>query len=203
MGEMGLAAIYPKPKLSKAGQGAEHKIYPYRLRGQRIDSINQVWSTDITFVPMPKGYVYLMAIMDWYSRYVLEWELSVTMDSEFCLEALSRALQKAQPQIFNSDQGSQFTSHSFTGRLLEKGITISMDGRGRCFDNIWLERLWRSVKHAEVYLKNYGCVDEAMVGLGNYFDKYNHYRPHQSLDYFTPAQVYKGNLKLEQAVILP
>lgn len=161
MGEMGLAAIYPKPKLSKAGQGAEHKIYPYRLHGQRIDSINQVWSTDITFVPMPKGYVYLMAIMDWYSRYVLEWELSVTMDSEFCLEALARALQKAQPQIFNSDQGSQFTSHSFTGRLLEKGITISMDGRGRCFDNIWLERLWRSVKHEGAPVK--GLKDSEFV----------------------------------------
>jgi putative transposase len=203
MGEMGLAAIYPKPKLSKPGQGTEHKIYPYRLRGQRIDSINQVWSTDITFVPMPKGYVYLMAIMDWYSRYVLAWELSVTMETEFCLEALNRALQKAQPQIFNSDQGSQFTSLAFTGRLLEKGITISMDGRGRCFDNIWLERLWRSVKQEEVYLKNYGCVDEALVGLSDYFDKYNHYRPHQSLAYFTPAQVYFDNLMLEQAVILP
>jgi putative transposase len=203
MHQMGLAAIYPKPKLSKPGQGEEHKIYPYLLRGQRIDGINVVWSTDITFIPMPKGYVYLIAIMDWYSRYVLEWEVSVTMETEFCLEALSRALRKAQPHIFNSDQGSQFTSRAFTGLLLEKGITISMDGRGRCFDNIWLERLWRSVKHEEVYLRNYGCVDEAVVGLGNYFDKYNHYRPHQSLDYFTPAQVYFDNLKIQQAVILP
>jgi putative transposase len=203
MHEMGLVAIYPKPKLSKPGQGAQHRIYPYVLRGRRIDSINQVWSTDITFIPMPKGYVYLVAIMDWYSRYVLAWELSVTMETEFCLEALNRALRQAQPQIFNTDQGSQFTSLAFTGRLLAQGITISMDGRGRCFDNIWLERLWRSVKHEEVYLKNYGSVEEALVGLGHYFDKYNHHRPHQSLDYFNPAQVYFDNLKLEQAVILP
>ena len=127
---------------------------------------------------------------------MLAWELSVTMDTEFCLEALNRALQKAKAQVFNSDQGSQFISLAFISGLLEKGITISMDGRGRCFDNIWLERLWRSVKHEEVYLKNYGCVGEALVGLGNYFDKYNHYRPHQSLDYFTPAQVYEGNESL-------
>jgi putative transposase len=182
MHEMGLAAIYPKPKLSKPGQGVEHRIYPYLLRGRQIDATNQVWSTDITFVPMPKGYVYLVAIMDWYSRYVLAWELSVTMETEFCLEALSRALQKAQPEIFNTDQDSQFTSLAFTGWLLEKGIRISMDGRGRCFDNIWLERRWRSVKQEEVYLKNYGSVEEALFGPGNYFDKYNHYRPHQSLD---------------------
>ena len=133
MGEMGLAAIYPKPKLSRPGRGEEHKIYPYLLHGQHIDAINVVWSTDITFIPMPKGYVYLIAIMDWYRPYVLEWEVSVTMETELCLEALSRALQKAQPKIFNSDQGSQFTSHAFTGLLLEKGITISTGWPGPLF----------------------------------------------------------------------
>ncbi len=167
MGEMGLAAIYAKPKLSRPGQGEEHKIYPYLLRGQRIDAINQVWSTDITFIPMPKGYVYLIAIMDWYSRYVLAWEVSVTMETEFCLEALSRALQKAQPQIFNSDQGSQFTSRAFTGLLLEKGITISMDGRGRCFDNIWLERLWRSVKQEGAPVKGLNASEIVCSNLAS------------------------------------
>lgn len=200
---MGLQAIYSKPNLSKPGSGAEQRIYPYLLRGRRIDAIDQVWSTDITFGPMPKGFLYLTAVMDWYSRYVLSWEISVTMETEFCLEALERSLGISQPQIFNTDQGSQFTSLAFRGRLLKQGITISMDGKGGCFDNIWLERLWKSVKYEEIYLKNYGSVDEALVGLARYFDKYNHQRPHQALDYHTPAQIYFDKIKLEQAVILP
>lgn len=190
---MGLEIIYPKPNLSRPGQGSGHRLYPYLLRDVAIERVNQVWSTDITFLPMPKGFLYLVAIMDWYSRYVLSWEISVTVEVEFCLDALERALRTNKPEIFNTDQGSQFTSSAFTGRLETAGIRISMDGKGRALDNIWVERLWRSVKYEDYYLKVYSTVDEVLVGLGEYFDFYNHRRPHQSLGYRTPASVYFNN----------
>ncbi len=187
---MGIEAIYPKKRLSQAGEN--HKIYPYLLRGVEIKKVNQVWSTDITYIPMKGGFVYLVAIMDWYSRYVLAWEISTTLEVHFCLEALERALEQGKPEIFNTDQGSQFTSKEFTGRL-EKGlIQISMDGRGRVFDNIFIERLWRSVKYEEVYLNEYETVRETKGGIGKYFGFYNEERPHQALEYKTPACIYKG-----------
>ena len=186
---MGLEAVYPKPKLSQPGEG--HKIYPYLLRDVPVDHVNQVWSTDITYIRMAQGFCYLVAVMDWHSRFVLSWSLSLTMEMEFCLEALASALRRARPEIFNSDQGSQFTSERFTGELERRGITISMDGRGRCFDNIFIERLWRSLKYEEVYLKDYQRVNEARSGIEQWFEFYNHRRPHQSLGYRTPAAVYK------------
>lgn len=186
---MGLEAVYPKPKLSQPGEG--HKIYPYLLKDVVVDRVNQVWSTDITYIRMAQGFCYLVAVMDWYSRFVLSWSLSLTMEMEFCLEALASALRRARPEIFNSDQGSQFTSERFTGELAHRGITISMDGRGRCFDNIFIERLWRSLKYEEVYLKDYQLVSEARGGIERWFEFYNHRRPHQSLGYRTPAAVYK------------
>jgi putative transposase len=185
---MGLEAVYPKPPVSRAA--AEHRIYPYLLKDVVIASADQVWSADITYIRLRQGFVYLVAIMDWYSRYVLAWEVSVTLDSSFCLSALERALRMTQPTIFNTDQGSQFTSQAFTGRLLADGIHISMDGRGRAFDNIFVERLWRSVKYEEVYLKDYRDVPDSITGLGGYFEFYNHERLHQALDYRTPAVVY-------------
>jgi len=187
---MGLEAIYPKPRLSLAGQG--HRKYPYLLKGLKIESPNQVWSTDITYIRMSPGFMYLVAIMDWFSRYVLSWEVSNTLEAPFCLGALERALERVQPEIFNSDQGVQFTSEDFTGRLESKGIRISRDGRGRFFDNIFVERLWRSVKYEEVYLKEYRDAREATEGLGRYFEFYNDERFHQALDYKTPAAVYFG-----------
>ena len=188
---MGLEAIYPKPNLSKPAPG--HKIYPYLLRGLAITRPNQVWSTDITYIRLAQGFVYLAAIMDWFSRYVLAWNVSVTLDSVFCLEALDQALRRyRKPDIFNSDQGSQFTSLDFTGRLNTEGIRISMDGRGRALDNIFIERLWRSVKYEEVYLHDYTTVPVAVEGLGNYFGFYNTERPHQSLDNRTPWEVYEA-----------
>ncbi len=186
---MGLEAIYPKPKLSQPGDG--HKIYPYLLRDVSIERIDQVWSTDITYIRLAQGFCYLVAVMDWHSRFVLSWSLSVTMEMEFCLEALASALRRARPEIFNSDQGSQFTSERFTGELERRGISISMDGRGRCFDNIFIERLWRSLKHEEVYLKDYRQVSEARRSIEQWFEFYNHSRPHQSLGYRTPGAVYK------------
>lgn len=191
--KMGLEAIYPKPRLSQKASGAQ--IYPYLLRDVQIKGIDQVWSTDITYVRLVGGFIYLMAILDWYSRYVLEWEVSVTLDGSFCLAALERALMRGQPEIFNTDQGSQFTSQSFTGRLLASGIQISMDGRGRALDNIFVERLWRSVKYEEVYLKEYRTVGEAKHGLRNYFEFYNRERLHQSLGYKTPEAVYRQGQK--------
>jgi putative transposase len=185
---MGLETIYQKPRLSLPD--AQHKIYPYLLRGVKIQRPNQVWSTDITYVRLRAGYVYLVAIMDWFSRYVLSWELSVTLDAGFCVAALGWALRTAQPDIFNSDQGSQFTSEPFTGLLLAHDIQISMDGRGRAMDNIFVERLWRTVKYEEVYLKDYESVQEAVESLRTYFVFYNHERIHQSLGYQTPAAVY-------------
>jgi len=190
--QMGLEAVYPKPRLSRPG-GPEHRIWPYLLRGVAIERPNQVWAADITYIRLWRGFVYLVAVMDWYSRYVLSWALSTTLDSWFCIEALRRALSRAHPEIFNTDQGSQFTSAGFTDILREAGVAISMDGRGRVFDNIFVERLWRSVKYEDVYLKDYGVVDEARRGLRDYFTFYNTGRLHQSLGYKTPAEVYFGH----------
>jgi putative transposase len=186
---MGLAAIYPKPRLSQ--QAAGHRIYPYLLRGVKIERVNQVWSTDITYIRLQGGFVYLVAVLDWYSRYVLSWEISTTMETDFCVSALERALVQGQPEIFNTDQGAQFTSQAFTSVLQAHQIAISMDGRGRALDNIFVERLWRSVKYEEVYLHDYEDVPQAIKGLGQYFPFYNHERLHQALDYQTPAVVYQ------------
>jgi putative transposase len=190
---LGLQAVYPKPRLSKPGPG--HRIYPYLLRGVQIVRVNQVWSTDITYVRMRSGHVYLVAVMDWHSRYVLSWELSVTMESSFCLSALDWALRHGRPEIFNSDQGSQFTSAEFVARLQREGIQVSMDGRGRALDNVFVERLWRTVKYEEVYLKDYESVGAAAGGLRSYFEFYNRERPHQALGYRTPAVVYHEQRK--------
>jgi putative transposase len=188
---MGLATIYPKPRTSAPHPA--HRIYPYLLRGVPITRVNQVWSTDITYVRLHGGFVYLVAVMDWFSRYVLSWAVSITMDVGFCLEALEHALGVATPHIFNSDQGAQFTSLEFTGRLAAAGIQISMDGRGRALDNVFVERLWRTVQYEEVYLKDYGTPREAMQGLERFFQLYNRQRPHQALGYQTPAAVYFGS----------
>ena len=185
---MGIEAIYPKPRLSQPGEG--HKIYPYLLRDVEVTRVNQVWSTDITYIRMAGGFVYLVAVMDWFSRYVLSWAVSLTMELDFCVEALQKALRRGRPEIFNSDQGSQFTSETFTGELAQRGITISMDGRGRCFDNIFIERLWRSLKYEEVYLREYASVPEARTGIGNWFKFYNQERRHQRLGDRTPAELY-------------
>ena len=185
---MGIEAVYPKPRLSRPGEG--HKIYPYLLRGVTVDRPDQVWSTDITYIRMAQGFVYLVAVMDWFSRFVLSWSLSLTMEIDFCIEALRSALRRGRPDIFNSDQGVQFTSEKFTGELAAKDIAISMDGRGRCMDNIFIERLWRSLKYEEVYLKDYASVTEARTGIDRYLRFYNQERLHQSLDYRTPAVVY-------------
>ncbi len=188
---MGLEAIYQKPNLSNAEKREQR--YPYLLRHLPITHTNQVWSCDITYIRLQRGSVYLMAVIDWFSRYVLSWEVSITLDTSFCLEALDRALKIATPEIFNTDQGSQFTSHEFTDRLKAADIRISWDGRGRALDNIFVERLWRSVKYEEVYIKDYRSVPEAVSNLRNYFVFYNHDRLHQALDYETPAKVYIGH----------
>jgi putative transposase len=188
MHTMGIEAIYPKPHLSQGHP--THRVYPYLLRGVPITRVNQVWSTDITYIRLHGGFIYLVAVMDWFSRYVLSWAVSITMDVGFCLEALDHALEVAQPEIFNSDQGAQFTSLDFTGRLASAGIQISMDGRGRALDNVFVERLWRTVKYEEVYLKDYETPREAIQGLGTFFVRYNELRQHQSLAYQTPAAVY-------------
>jgi putative transposase len=185
---MGIEAVYPKPKLSQPGEG--HRIYPYLLRGVGVDRVNQVWSTDITYIRMAQGFVYLVAVMDWFSRYVLSWRLSLTMELDFCVEALKCALRRGRPEIFNSDQGSQFTSEKFTGELTARQIAISMDGRGRCMDNIFIERLWRSLKYEEVYLKDYESVNAARAGIERYIRFYNQERLHQSLQYRTPATIW-------------
>jgi len=190
MAVMGIEALYPKPRLSQPGEG--HKIYPYLLKGVEVTRVNQVWSTDITYIRMAEGFVYLVAVVDWFSRFVLSWGLSVTMELDFCVEALKRALGRGRPEIFNSDQGPQFSSEKFSGELETRGITISMDGRGRCFDNIFIERLWRSLKYEEIYLRDYALVQEARAGIGKWFRFYNHQRPHQSLGYRTPAKLYLG-----------
>ncbi len=195
---MGIAAIYPKKHLSIANK--LHKKYPYLLRGLKITRANQVWSTDITYVRMKKGFVYLTAVMDWYSRYVLSWRISTTLDRGFCIEALNEALGRhGQPEIFNTDQGSQYTSEAFTGILKSNQIKISMDGKGRALDNVFVERLWRTVKQEEVYLKGYRNVSECREGLTAYFDRYNNLREHQSLDYNYPSEIYKGDILLKEA----
>jgi putative transposase len=193
MRQMGITALYPKANTSRPGKG--HKIYPYLLRGLDIDRPNQVWATDICYIPMAKGFVYVVAIMDWYSRKVLAWRVSNTMDADFCVEALEEAINRyGTPEIFNTDQGAQFTSDAFTGVLKDAEIRISMDGKGRWVDNVFVERLWRSLKYEEVYLKAYDSVAEARLGIGNYFRFYNRERRHQSLDRQTPDQVYAGNV---------
>jgi putative transposase len=186
---MGLEAIYPKPKLSAGRAG--HRIYPYLLRGVRIERPDQVWSTDITYVPLTSGFMYLAAIIDWYSRYVLAWRLSNTLDGLFCLDMLEEALRTGQPEVFNTDQGVQFTAQAWTGRLESAGVAVSMDGKGRCLDNVFVERLWRSVKYEDIYLWRYETVPQLQQGLGRYFPYYNEERLHQSLDYRTPAVVYQ------------
>jgi len=185
---MGLEAVYPKRRLTHPGAG--HKIYPYLLRNVEILRPDQVWSTDITYIPLRHGFLYLMAVLDWHSRYVLAWRLSNTLTGTFCLEALDEALGCGKPEIFNSDQGSQFTAAAFTGRLESAGVAISMDGRGRALDNVFVERLWRSVKYEEVYLKDYRDGWEAEASLARYFHFYCERRIHQALDYRTPAEVY-------------
>lgn len=198
MHKMGIQALYPKPSLSKANPA--HKIYPYLLRNLAITHPNQVWSTDITYIPMPSGFMYLVAVIDWFSRYVLAWHLSNTLDGTFCVDTLQQALQRAPqghpPTIFNTDQGAQFTALAFTTLLEKAAIQISMDGKGRALDNIFIERLWRSVKYEDVYLKRYDTVPTLFTGLAAYFTFYNHERPHQSLGYRTPAQIYYSEAQL-------
>ena len=187
---MGIRAIYRRPRTSTPAPG--HKIYPYLLSGMEITRPNQVWATDITYIPMARGFLYLVAIMDWYSRYVLSWRLSNTLDASFCVEALEEALGKGRPDIFNTDQGAQFTGEAFTGLLQQHGVRISMDGKGRYSDNLFIERLWRTVKYEEVYLKAYQDGRDARAGIGNYFRFYNTERPHQALGYRTPAEVFNS-----------
>ena len=191
MRRMGLEALYPKPRTTLKYLG--HKIYPYLLRNLEITRPDQVWSADITYVPLQSGFLYLVAILDWYSRYVVTWRLSNSLDEAFCVEALEEALRWGRPEIFNTDQGVQFTGRAFTGRLAAAGVAISMDGRGRALDNVFVERLWRTVKYEEIYLKAYEGVAECRQGLEWYFPFYNRERPHQSLAYRTPWEVYQGN----------
>ncbi|MES1942094.1 transposase orfab subunit b [Salinisphaera sp. T5B8] len=195
---MGITALYPKPRLSRPAPG--HRIYPYRLRGLTIDRPNQVWASDITYLPMARGFLYLVAVMDWYSRKVLAWQVSNTLDDAFCVDALQRAIARyGRPEILNTDQGSQFTGRAFTGVLEDHAITISMDGRGRWMDNVFIERLWRSVKYEEVYLKVYDSGRDAKADLADYFAFYNAKRHHQGLDRATPDQVYFDTQPLPQA----
>jgi putative transposase len=195
---MGISALYPKRRTSLPDRG--HKIYPYLLRDMTIDRPNQVWSADICYIPMARGFLYLVAIMDWASRKVLSWRISNTMDTEFCVDALEEALSlHGTPEIFNTDQGAQFTSDAFTTVLKDAGVQISMDGKGRWVDNVFIERLWRSLKYEEVYLKAYETVAEAIRGIGDYFDLYNEERPHQALARLTPNEVYAGGFTLPEA----
>ena len=187
---MGIQAIYPRPRTSVPDH--QHKVYPYLLDGVEISCPDHVWSTDITYIRLHGGFVYLAAILDWFSRYVISWRLSNTLDQYFCLEMLEEALSSGKPAIFNSDQGSQFTAEKFTGMLEDRGIAVSMDGRGRYYDNIFIERLWRTVKYEEVYLHDYRTVSDAYTRLGKYFSFYNNDRLHQSLGYRVPAEVYRG-----------
>jgi putative transposase len=187
---MGLEAVYPRRKHGLSQADRQHKVYPYLLKDLDITRPNQVWAADITYIRMAHGWLYLMAILDWFSRYVLAWEVSITLEADFCVVALQRALALAQPEIFNTDQGSQFTSEGWIDALKEAHVGISMDGRGRVFDNIFVERLWRSVKVEQVYLHDYQTVGDARQGLRQYFPFYNWERPHQALGYRTPAEVY-------------
>ena len=198
---MGLEAIYPKPRLSLAGEG--HRIYPYLLRGVTVERSDQVWSTDITCVPMTSGFMYLAAVIDWYSRYVIAWRLSNTLDGAFCLEMLEEALRSGTPEVFNTDRGVQFTAAAFTGRLESAGVAVSMDGRGRALDNVFVERLWRSVKYEDIYIQGYEEVPELRRGLARYFAFYNHARLHQALGYRTPAAVYAMPVPCDLRLPLP
>lgn len=200
MALMSLRAIYRRPRTSKPS--ADNKIYPYLLRGLTINRPNQVWAADITYVPLARGFLYLIAIMDWYSRYVLSWCLSNTLDAGFCIEALEEALQKGRPEIFNTDQGAQFTSEAFTGMLERQGIRISMDGRGSYQDNLFIERLWRTVKYEEVYLKAYQDGRQARAGLGEFFQFYDDDRPHQALRYKTPVAVFRGIVESTRKIVI-
>ena len=196
MALMGLEAVYPRKRTTIAG--GRSGIYPYRLKGLRIDRPNQVWCADITYIPMQKGYMYLFAILDWYSRKVIAWKLSNTLDTSFCLETLNDAVNQSGvvPEFFNTDQGCQFTSDEWTGRLKEQGITISMDGKGRWLDNVIVERFWRSIKYEDIYLKSYETAWDLEIGIEDYIMRYNLYRPHQSLDNATPHEIYEGIIEL-------
>jgi putative transposase len=190
MAIMGLEAIHPGPRTTT--RDPDHKVYPYLLRDVTVERRDQVWSTDVTYIPLEGGFMYLAAVIDWYSRFVLSWRLSNTLDGRFCLEALEAALEGGRPEIFNTDQGVQFTARAFTGRLEAAGIAVSMDGRGRALDNVFVERLWRSLKYEDIYLKAYRSVRDLEVGISEWFAFYNHERLHQSLAYRTPAAVYRG-----------
>jgi putative transposase len=190
MRTMGIEAIYPKPRTTR--RDAEHRVFPYLLRDLEITHKDQVWSADITYVPLRHGFMYLVAVMDWYTRYVVSWQLSNTLEGHFCISALEEALSISTPEIFNTDQGSQFTSKAFTSSLDDRGIAISMDGRGRALDNVFIERLWRTVKYEDIYLKDYETARRLKTGLGNYFRFYCDERPHSSLGYRTPAELYLG-----------
>jgi putative transposase len=189
MGVMGLEALHPRPRTTTADPSA--RVYPYLLRDRELTHVDEVWSSDITYIPMRHGFMYLTAVIDWYSRYVLSWRLSNTLEGRFCLEALDEALAMGRPEIFNTDQGSQFTARDYTDRLEEAGIKVSRDGRGRALDNVFVERLWRSVKYEDIYIKDYELVPELEAGLTAYFWFYDEERPHQSLGYRTPAEVYR------------
>ena len=190
---MGIEAVHPKPRTTTPAAGA--RIYPYLLRDRELTRVDQVWSSDITYIPMHHGFMYLTAVIDWYSRFVLSWRLSNTRDGGFCLEALDEALSSGRPEIFNTDQGVQFTARAYTSRLEEAGVAVSMDGRGRALDNVFVERLWRSVKYEDIYIKDYEAVPELVSGLTAYFRFYDEERPHQSLDYRTPGEVYRAGTK--------
>jgi putative transposase len=193
MALMGLEAVFPRPRTTIPASDA--RVYPYLLRDRELTHVNEVWSSDITYVPMKHGFMYLTAVIDWFSRYVLSWRLSNTLEGRFCLEALDEALSRGRPEIFNTDRGSQFTSQEYTDRLEEAGIAVSRDGRGRALDNVFVERLWRSVKYEDIYIKNYELVPELESGLKAYFWFYDEERPHQSLDYRTPGEVYRAGTK--------
>ena len=193
MALMGLEALFPRPRTTTPA--SDVRVYPYLLRDRVLTHVNEVWSSDITYVPMRHGFMYLTAVIDWYSRYVLSWRLSNTLDGGFSLEALNEALSRGKPEIFNTDLGSQFTSREYTGRLEEAGIAVSRDGRGRALDNVFVERLWRSVKYDDIYIKEYELVSELVSGLAAYFRFYDEDRPHQSLDYQTPGEVYRAGVR--------
>ena len=189
---MGIESVAPRRRTTR--RCSEHRIYPYLLRNVTVERPDQVWASDITYVPLAGGFLYLVAVMDWFSRYVVSWRLSNTLDGTFCLDVLEEALLQGTPEIFNTDQGAQFTATSFTSRLERAGIAVSMDGKGRALDNVFVERLWWSVKYEEIYLKSYGCVSEVEEGLSRYFAFYTHERPHSSLANRTPAEVYFGSI---------
>jgi putative transposase len=193
MALMGLEAVFPRPRTTIPASDA--RVYPYLLRDRVLTHVNEVWSSDITYVPIRHGFMYLTAVIDWFSRYVLSWRLSNTLEGRFCLEALDEALSLGRPEIFNTDQGSQFTAQEYTDRLEEAGIAVSRDGRGRALDNVFVERLWRSVKYEDIYIKGYELVPELELGLRSYFWFYNEERPHQSLDYQTPGEVYRAGIQ--------